>query len=110
MEPPKNPTPFAYDVLTYLWVIALSAAGGLVSFLRKMREGHARAFNVVELLGEVFTAGFAGLLTFWLCEAANMNELVQAVFIGIAGHMGSRAIFLFEKWAEARFPAKPPQG
>jgi hypothetical protein len=104
LEPPKSPSPFTYDVLTYLWVIGLSILGGIVSFLRKLREGHARAFNIVEFVGEVFTSGFAGLLTFWLCQAGNIDPLLTAVFIGIAGHMGSRALFLIEKWAEARFP------
>jgi hypothetical protein len=112
LEPPKNPGPFGYELATYLWVIGLSALGGIVSWIRKVREGNARVFNIAELVGEIFTAGFAGLITFWLCEAADMNELVQAALIGIAGHMGSRAVFLFEKWAEARIPqppAPPPQ-
>lgn len=107
MEPPKQPSPFTYELVTYAWVIGLSTVGGLVSWLRRVREGNARAFNLAELVGEIVTAGFAGLLTFWLCEAADMNELVQAVMIAIAGHMGSRTLFLLEKWAEAKFPQGP---
>lgn len=95
--------PFNYGVVTYLWVFALSMLGGAVSFARKLRDGVARAFNFSEFVGELVTSGFAGLLTFWLCEAADINKLVSAVLIGISGHMGSRAIFRVEKWAEERF-------
>jgi hypothetical protein len=98
----KDPT--TYGWLTYAWVIALAAAGGVVSFLRKVREGHARAFNLAEFVGEVFTSAFAGVITFWLCEAAGFSGLITAALVGIAGHMGSRAIFAFEKWAESRLP------
>jgi hypothetical protein len=94
--------PFDYSVITYLWVLAVSALGGLVNFHRKMREGQTRAFNVTEFLGELVTSAFAGLLTFWLCESANIDRLVAAVMIAVSGHMGSRAIFGFEKWMESR--------
>lgn len=95
--------PLNYGVVTYLWVFALAMLGGAVSFARKLRDGVSRAFNFSEFIGELVTSGFAGLLTFWLCEAADINKLVSAVLIGISGHMGSRAIFRVEKWAEERF-------
>lgn len=94
--------PFDYSVITYLWVLAVSGLGGLVNFHRKMREGQTRAFNVTEFLGELVTSAFAGLLTFWLCESANIDRLVAAVMIAVSGHMGSRAIFGLEKWMEVR--------
>lgn len=93
----KDPT--TYAAITYLWVIALSAWGGLVSFFTKVKKGEARACNFIELIGEIVTSGFAGILTFWLCEAANFNALVSAALVGISGHMGSRAIYAMEVWA-----------
>lgn len=95
--------PFNYSLLTYLWVFALAALGGTVNFMRKVRAGVVRVFNVTEFVGELITSGFAGLLTFWLCEAASISPLVSAVLIGISGHMGSRAIFRIEQWAENKF-------
>src|SRR5689334_12812881 len=83
-------TPFSYDVFTYLWVIAVASAGGVVSFMRKFREGHVRAFNFVEFIGEVVTSAFVGIVTFWMCRWANIDELLSAVFIAVTGHMGSR--------------------
>lgn len=95
--------PSTYPLITYLWVIALAAWGGAVSFIRKVRLKEVRAFNVVEFIGEIVTSGFVGVLTFWLCEAANFNPLITAALVGITGHMGSRALFQMEKWASKKF-------
>lgn len=104
--PEKDPT--NYTLATYLWVFGLSMLGGAVNFFNKVKAGAARAFNFTEFFGELVTSGFAGLLTFWLCEAASISPLISAVLIGISGHMGSRAIFRIEKWAEDRFGEKAP--
>ncbi len=99
--PEKDPT--TYAAITYLWVVVLSCLGGVVNFSRKVKGGHTRPFNLPEFFGEVLTSGFAGVLTFYLCEWAGVAQLLTAALVGISGHMGSRAIFLFEKWAEKRF-------
>ena len=99
--PDKDPT--TYSVITYLLVAGLSAWGGIVSWFRKRRDGDTRPFNFTELIGEVVTSAFAGILTFWLCEASNIQPLITAALIGVSGHMGSRAIFRIEKWVEMRF-------
>jgi predicted CDP-diglyceride synthetase/phosphatidate cytidylyltransferase len=99
--PEKDPS--NYPLITYLWVIVLASIGGAVNFARKLKAGTARAFNITEFVGELMTSGFAGVLTFWLCEATDINKLISAVLIGISGHMGSRAIFKIEKWAEEKF-------
>lgn len=99
--PEKDPT--TYAAITYLWVLCLSCVGGIVSFSRKVKLGEARPFNMPEFIGEVLTSGFAGVLTFYLCEWAGVAQLLTAAFVGISGHMGSRALFMFEKWAEQKF-------
>ena len=98
--PEKDPA--NYPLLTYLWVIAIASWGGVVSFHRKMRAGHTRAFNVVEFIGEITTSAFAGVGTFWMCEASDINPLISAALIAVSGHMGGRAIWQFEQWAERR--------
>lgn len=95
--------PFAYPLVTYAWVIACACAGGIANFVAKVKAGDARAFNVAELVGEMFISGFVGLITFWLCEYANIDKLLSAVFIGISGHMGSRALFAAERYASRYF-------
>lgn len=99
--PEKDPT--TYSWLTYIYVSILAGWGGLVSWLQKRALGVVRPFNVVELVGEIVTSAFAGIITFWLAEAAGIDPLVTAALVGISGHMGSKAIFQFETWAESKF-------
>jgi hypothetical protein len=105
--PEKSPE--TYSLLTYAWVVGLSAAGGAVAFIRKFKAGHVRAFNVVEFIGECATSAFAGVITFYLCEWSSFSALATAAMVGIAGHMGSRAIANLELFFEARFPKAPTE-
>lgn len=102
--PEKSPE--NYTLLTYAWVFGLSAWGGFVSFLRKVKAGHARAWNFIELIGEIATSVFAGIVTFYLCEWSGFSQIATAAFVAIAGHMGTRAIFQLEDVFTSRFPGK----
>jgi hypothetical protein len=93
----KDPT--SYEALTYVWVIALSTWGGVASYIRRFNNG-GRKFSLPEFVGEMCISGFVGVMTFFFCEAAELPQIVAAALIGISGHMGSRAIFLFEKTLE----------
>lgn len=93
-----------HEWLTYLWVLVLATLGGTVSFIRKVKQGHARAWNFTEFIGEIFVAAFAGLITFFLCDWSGVDPRLTAALIGISGHMGSRAIFHFENYLTSRFP------
>lgn len=92
------------QIAAYAWVLTLASTGGAVAFFRKVRLGHARAFNVAEFIGEVATAGFAGIITFYLCEWSNFNPMLTKALVGIAGHMGSRALFQLEFFFNSKFP------
>lgn len=98
----KDPT--SYSLLTYGWVFMLAILGGIVNFMRKLQQGHARAFNLVEFVGELVTSAFAGVITFWLCEHAGISQLMTAALVGVSGHMGSRALFMFEEYLKEKFP------
>lgn len=95
--------PLSYPLITYVWIILISCWGGAVNFIRKVQSGKARVFNVTEFVGEIATSGFAGVITFWLCEASKFPPLMSAALVGISGHMGSRAIFLLENWLTRKF-------
>jgi hypothetical protein len=102
LDPLKDPT--SYTWLTYAWVLMLSALGGFVSFARRVKAGQmSRPWGLAEFIGEVATAAFTGLITFYLCEAARLSPLLTAAFVGISGHMGSRAIYQFEMLFRKRF-------
>lgn len=97
--------PLAYGIATYVWVMFLAFWGATVSFIQKVRAGHARIFNFMEFVGELTTAGFVAVLTFWGGEAAELSPLVTAILIGIASHMGTRGLFMAERVLERKLNA-----
>jgi hypothetical protein len=96
--------PTSYSLLTYAWVFGLSSLGGFISFMNKLKKGHTRAFNIAEFMGEIATSAFSGVITFWMCENAGLSGLITAALVGVSGHMGSRAILLFEEYLAKKFP------
>ena len=88
--------------LSWLFLILLSLWGGWASFVRKMREGHARAWNITELVGELVISGFTGIVTAHLCDAAGAPGALKYALVGIAAHMGSRALVRFESVLNAK--------
>lgn len=100
----KDPT--SYTWLTYTWVVVWSVLGGMVNWYKRIKSGEARPFNLVELFGEITTSAFAGITTFWMCEWGNIDPLLSAIFIGVAGHMGTRFVFFAEKLLEKFFSEK----
>jgi len=97
MMPEKDP--LNYQLLTYGWVFILSTWAGIASYTRKIREGK-RNFSFFQLVGEICISGFVGILTFFMCEAANIPQVMSAAIIGISAHMGSRAILMLETMTE----------
>jgi CHASE2 domain-containing sensor protein len=104
LEKVKDPT--SYSWLTYAWVVVWSVLGGLVSWYGKIKSGAARPFNIAELFGEIATSAFAGITTFYICEWGQVDPLLSAVFIGIAGHMGTRFVFFMEKILERHLSSR----
>ena len=91
---------FIYDWLTYLWVVTWAGIGGAVNFFQKVKAGVTRAFNLTEFVGELATSAFVGIITFMLCDWAKVDPKLSAVFIAVTGHMGSRALFVGEKFIQ----------
>jgi len=90
----KDPNSYSYFV--YLWVIALSAAGGVVSFANRATKGHVKWRDFAAVFAEIATAMFVGLITFWLCEWRELPGLLTPALTGISAHMGTRALFKWE--------------
>jgi len=88
------------NIVPTLWMIAVAALGGVVSFFQKVKAGKTRPMNITELAGEMMTSAFAGLVTYWICRYYGVNEYLMASGVAISGHMGARAIFIAEQWAE----------
>ena len=95
--------PLMISMATYTLMISLAFWGGVASYMRKVKSGLTARFSITELIGELFISGFVGLITFYLCESAKIDQMISAALVGIAGHMGSRAIFLIEKYLQSKF-------
>jgi len=95
--------PMDYPLKQYGFLLGTALLGGLVSWSAKVRKGEVQAWQLTHLVGELCTSAFAGLLAFWLCEWASTPALLTASFVGIAGHMGARAIQTFEAFAQRRW-------
>ena len=98
--PHKDPTNYPY--ITYFWVFFLSAWGGIINFKNKMKQGILVRFSLAELIGDIATSAFAGVITFYLCESANVAPVLTAAMVGISGHMGARLLFTMEKIIQKR--------
>lgn len=96
----KDPTAWSYG--TWLLAIGMAFAGGFVNWYHKVKKGHTRMFNLVELFGEIFVSGFVGLVVFMTLTAYDFPVALCAAASGIGGHMATRLLFAIEKVIEAR--------
>ena len=88
----------------YIWFILLALWGGTVNYLSRIKQGKVEVFSFAELVGEWAISGFAGLLTAYICIETQMSWHMTAFFTGIAGHLGGRAIFIFESYFKSKIP------
>lgn len=95
--------PLNYPLKQYGFMLAIALLGGLVSWYAKVRRGEATPWNVMQLTGELCTSAFAGLLAFWICEYMGIPPALEAALVGVAGHMGTRAITTFEEFAQRKW-------
>ncbi len=89
--------------LTYIWLLFLALWGGTVNYITRVRQGTVDRFSFVELIGEWAISGFSGFLAVTVCMELQVSWYMTAFFTGVAGHMGGRAIFIFEYWVKNRF-------
>jgi hypothetical protein len=78
------------DVLPWITTIALSAWGGAVQYAQRVRSGEKFSWSMLTI--DIVISSFAGVLTWFLCEASDIHGPMAAVLIAISGHMGTRAI------------------
>ena len=74
----------------------------MVNWYAKVKRGHTRAFNIVELVGEIFTSGFVGLAVFMGLAAIDHPVGICAAAAGVGGHMATRLLFAVERAIEAK--------
>lgn len=82
--------------------LAMPFSGGLVNWYARVKAGHTRAFNFIELIGEIFTSGFVGLAVFMVLVSWEQPVGLCAAAAGISGHMATRLLFAIERAIERR--------
>ena len=96
-------TPFTETHLgPTLLMAGVAMVGGAVSFYHKVSTGKTRAFNITEFIGELVTSGLAGVIAGWVLTGIEANPYLVFAGVGIAGHAGSRTLFVLERWLEDR--------
>lgn len=98
MMPEKDP--LTWTLGTWALAISMAMGGGIVNWYAKLRSGHVRVFNFVELVGEIFTSGFVGLGVFMLLDSWNQPAGLCAAAAGVSGHMATRLLFAIERAVE----------
>jgi len=81
--------------MPFIFAIALSCLGGMVSYMNRI-DRTGIAFSFFRLVVEIMTSGFVGVISFMLCDAAELGWSMTAAIVAISGHMGTRALFLIE--------------
>jgi ABC-type Fe3+-siderophore transport system permease subunit len=87
MAKEQVPQLFSGEVATYLWVAGATFWGAVVSYFDK-----AQHFNWRKLFAHFSSSAFAGLMTFLLCKASQIDGPLMGVLCGIAAYMGTPAI------------------
>ena len=98
---PSN-DPANWTLGTWLLALIMPVGGGVINWYAKVKTGHTRAFNLLELAGEVFTSGFVGLWVFMFLASYDQPAGLCAAASGVAGHMATRLLFMIERFAEKK--------
>lgn len=93
--------PLGYPWATYLWVVAIACAASVVKHINSVKH-----FKIRRLLVDLFTAGFMGVVAFWLCEAREIRGPMSAVAFAVAGAMGNRFLAELENIWRIKFGLK----
>ena len=96
MQGPLAPS----ELLPTTLMVAVAMLMGAVNFVGKVMRGAARVVNIAELIGEIFISGMCGLTALWFFRGFGVNEYLSGAGVAVAGHMGTRAIFLAERVLE----------
>lgn len=96
----KDPT--NWSIATWALSIGMALAGGIVNWYGRVRQGHTNAFNLLELVGELFTSGFVGVGVFMTMQAIGQPPGICAAAAGVGGHMATRVLFFIGRLLEQR--------
>lgn len=97
--------PLQIPLNVYAAMLSAALLGGFVSWFGRVRRGQA-VVSVFNIVGEMATSAFAGLLAFWTCQAMGLGLTSTILVVAVAGHMGTRAIALAERRLQEKLGLK----
>lgn len=86
-------------LLDYAINVGVAIAGASIRFAREWQMNFGawdRRRVAIEAFINAATAGFVGLLTFWVLTSWKIDPLYTAFAVGIMGHMGPEGIQLLK--------------
>lgn len=84
--------------LSILAMFMMAIWGGTAAYIAKLKKSRSK-FSFTELVGEWTISGFIGVVVGISClRLAGWDAWVATCAAGMVGHMGTRAIGLFENW------------
>lgn len=95
-----NKTLIGISLAEYLSFALVAAIGGIVHTLQRLtgkQHAHCLRCAVITIFVDLITSAFAGLLMFLACKKFDADEIVTAILVAMAGHMGARLLFAAEK-------------
>lgn len=92
--PEKDPTLWGFA--TWLLLLVMSLLGGLTSWYRRVKAGHTRAFNLIELAGEMSISFFMGFVGFVVADWYFESHGIAAGAAGMSAHFATRLLFSAE--------------
>jgi uncharacterized membrane protein len=92
-------SPLNVPLAEYGVMLGIAVAGGVVAWIRKVRSGEYPSWSLSQLVGEMATSAFAGMLTFWGCEAYGAPLMITACLAGMSGLASSKLLSLAESAA-----------
>lgn len=98
--PEKDPT--TWTLATWTLGFMMAALGGFINWYGRVRRGHVKACDFFELIGEILTSGFVGMIVFMAMAAMEQPIGLCASAAGVGGHMGTRLLFVAKQILESK--------
>ena len=83
------------DIAIYLWALFMAILSGVVNHFSGIRRDK-KSFVWVNFLIDILGAGVTGTITYHLCMDYGLSGHYTIALTAISGHMGARALVLFE--------------
>lgn len=97
---PWNNLPHGGGDLNWFAVVmmfVMSAWGGFVNYLGRLKSGVVKKFDFIELAVELAICSFAGISIGLIAFAFDVNPLMTFALVAMAGHAGARTVHFMDK-------------